>query len=105
MPARLTPDMPARVAAAQRAISSTARLTVLRFLLGNPGSTRAEVSTGAGIGSKSTWVALKELQELGFVDVTQDAGTGPGANHRFSVDGSRLSEDLGALVAWITQPL
>ncbi|WP_348004817.1 hypothetical protein [Pseudolysinimonas sp.] len=105
MPARLTPDMPPRVAAAQRALSGPARLLVLRFVINHPESRKTEVVEATGLGTDTGYKALRELQHLGFVTVTKDAGTGPGANHRFSVDSERLTEDLAALVTWIMQPL
>lgn len=104
MPARLTPDLPDRVAAAQRALSGPARLLVLRFVLAHPDSRRAEVVEGTGLGTDTGYKALRELQQIGFVTVTKDAGTGPGANHRYSVDGDRLRDDLAALVAWVLEP-
>ncbi len=87
--------MPPRVAAAHKAVNSTARLLVVRFLLANPEARRSEIADGTGITSASAYVALKELEELGYT-----AHTGAARSTRWSIDRELLTRDLAEFVAW-----
>ncbi|MBX3196225.1 MAG: hypothetical protein KF727_14140 [Microbacteriaceae bacterium] len=103
MPTRLTADMPPRAAAAHRAITGTARLLVLRYVLANDDALRHDVAEGAGVSEKGAWVALRELTELGYVTTVVDESDGRGTQ-RFTADRARLEKDLAALVAWTIAP-
>jgi hypothetical protein len=98
------PDMPPRVAAAHKATTGTGRLLVLRFLLANPNASRVEVAEGSGAGAKSAWVAIRELEELGYVQTAPDTSAAGRTIHRYSVDRELLSADMAAFVSWVLDP-
>lgn len=95
MPTRLTPDMPPHAAAAHKAVNSTARLLVVRFLLANPGAGRSQIVDGLGIAPTSVNGALKGLEELGYA-----VRTGTVRSTRWSIDRELLTRDLAEFVAW-----
>jgi len=95
MPTRLTPELPPRVAAAHKAVSSTARVLVLRYLMAHPESTRTEIAEGSEQPRGSAWFALRELEELGYA-----VHTGTGRSYRYSIDSEKLRRDLLEFVEW-----
>lgn len=101
MPSRLElADVPPRAAAAHKAISGHARMTVLRFLLDNPGSSRPGIVAGTGVSQGSASVALRELEELGYVTADVEAPR-KGRSVRYSANRGVLTDDLTAFVAWM----
>lgn len=87
--------MPPRVAAAHKAVNSTARLLVVRFLLASPGAGRSQIVDGISIAPTSANAALKELEELGYA-----VRTGTVRSTRWSIDRELLTRDLGEFIAW-----
>ena len=101
MPSRLElADLPPRAAAAQKAISGTARVSVLRYVLDHPGSSRPGIVAGTGVSLGSASVALRELEELGYVaaDVEEPR---KGRTVRYSANRGILTDDLTAFMAWM----
>lgn len=96
--------MPPRVAAAHKATGGTARLLVLRFLLANPGASRADIVAGAGAGESSAWVAVSELDELGYISRTPATSAAGRAMHRYTVNREQLQADMAEFVAWVLEP-
>ncbi len=93
-------DVPPRAAAAQRAIAGTARLAVLRYLLAHPASLRSAICADAGVSLASASVALRELEELGYV--TADAAEPRrGRTVRYTAQRDVLTDDLTAFMAWV----
>lgn len=101
MPARLElADFPPRAAAAHKAISGHARMSVLRFLLDNPSSSRPGIVAGTGVSLGSASVALRELEELGYVTADVDAPR-KGRTVRYTANRGVLTDDLTAFMAWM----
>lgn len=96
--------MPPRVAAAHKATGGTARLLVLRFLLANPGASRSDIVSGAGAGEKSAWVAVRELDELGYIATVEATSTAGRTIHRYTVNREQLQADMTEFVAWVLDP-
>lgn len=87
--------MPPRVAAAHKALSSTARVLVLRYLIAHPGSTRTEVAENAEMPRGSAWFALRELVELGYAVHAR-----AGRSYRYSIDAEQLRNDFNEFIDW-----
>ena len=101
MPTRLElADLPPRAAAAREAISGHARVTVLRFLLDNPESSRPQVVQGTGVSAGGVRSALVELEELGYITGDVQAPR-RGQRIRYTANRHALTDDLTAFVAWM----
>ena len=101
MPTRLElADLPPRAAAAREAISGHARVTVLRFLLDNPESSRPQVVEGTGVSAGGVRSALAELEQLGYIAGDVEAPR-RGQRIRYTANRHALTDDLTAFVAWM----
>lgn len=92
--------MPERAAAAHHAISGNGRLAALRWLLANPGSTRAELVAGAGLTATTAQAALLTLEELGYVEINKPNEPRQGRVILYTADRARVTKDLHEFVGW-----
>jgi hypothetical protein len=92
--------IPEDAARARRVIDGTARVLALRFVLSAPGSTRSEVAVGAGMSVPAAQVALRELEELGYI-TTDIAGPRNGRRIRYTAVPGSVGQDLDALKSWL----
>ena len=104
MPSRRpVPNMPDNVQAMHHVLGSSTRLTVLRYLLDHPRSTRQLIADDTGVSVAAAGVALRQLQEHGYVDADIPAELRVGRNPQYSVQRRRVLDDAGAFFAWLAQ--
>jgi DNA-binding transcriptional ArsR family regulator len=75
-------------------------VAVLRFLLDNPDSSRTSIVSGTGVSQGSASVALRELEELGYVTADIE-GPRKGRSVRYVANRGVLTDDLTAFMAWM----
>lgn len=94
-------DMPESADRAFHALSSRARVEVLRMLLSNPDQTRPQIVDGTGVGAPTVRLALEELERLGYLEVSAPPGERHGRRVTYSVLADKLRADHAALTAYI----
>ena len=96
------PDMPPRVAAVQRVLSSTTRMVCLLDVLAHPGSQRSEIQERTGLSSAGVRFALRDLEETEhIVTDIEDGASRVGKRVHYSARATLLSSDLVALREWM----
>lgn len=96
MPQRIdTSDLPSDAQRAHQAITGSARLKVMRYLMLNPGATRKEIVDGADLNYISVVKALEVLIELEYVDQQTE-----GRAHFYTADRKQFASDFRSLVRW-----
>jgi len=102
MPARIEiADLPLRADAARQVLSGPARLSTLRFVLDHPAATRPTIVTGLHISSESVAVALRELEQLGYMAASVDAAHRNGRSVLYTANREAFADDLAVLVKWV----
>jgi len=102
MPARIEiADLPPRADAARQVVSGPARLSTLRFVLDHSATTRPTIVAGLHISSESVAVALRELEQLGYISGSVDAPHRNGRSVRYTANREAFADDLALLVKWI----
>ena len=90
--------MPEGAVRAQAVTSVVSRIEMARYLGKYPRSTRQQIAAGAGLKYETVRKEIALLVELGYVT------TSGGRRHEtYTLDGVRLSADLGALIGYISQ--
>jgi len=101
MPARReVPGMPERVTAIHYAIGSATRVTVLRYVLDHPGTTRRQLVDETGIAAAPAGIALSALEERGYVAADVD-GDRVGKIVHYSADRAKIADDASAFLGWL----
>ncbi len=82
------------------AISSAGRLTALRHVLENPGTTRTELVEATGIAPYTARDALISLEEHGYI--TADVqGERVGKKVHYTANRPAIAEDASAFLGWL----
>lgn len=95
------PDLTGEALSAHRVIQNESRLVCLRFLLGVPSASRAEITRATGLAITTTIDALSELEERGYVTATVPAEDRSGRHPRYTVNRERTTTELLAFVSWL----
>lgn len=103
MPTRRDPaaGMPASADRAFKAMSSRARIDVLRALMQSPDQTRQAIADSAGLSVQTVYAALESLEELGYVEASAPPGQRHGRLMTYSAAEDRFRADQAALLEYI----
>lgn len=94
-------DMPTAADRAFHALSSRARVEVLRFLISNSDQARPEIAEATGLSAPTVRIALEDLERLGYLTASAAPGERHGRRVTYSASASKLAEDHQALAAYI----
>ena len=92
--------MPQSADRAYKAIAGRARLEVVRYLMAHPGASTPDIIAGAGVGKPTVWSALRELDELGYLDSSHPEGERQGRAVTFTIRANNLDSDLRDLLRY-----
>ncbi|MBM7024498.1 winged helix-turn-helix transcriptional regulator [Clavibacter sp. DM3] len=91
--------MPERVTAIHYAIGSATRVTVLRYVLDHPGTTRRQLVDETGIAAAPAGIALAALEERGYVTADVDGDRVGKIVH--CADRAKIADDASAFLGWL----
>jgi len=95
-----SPDMPERVRNVLDTLGSNNRIEALLFFSKQRTASRQDLATATSIPFGSTSIITNDLQRYGYLTASTDADRGRrGAPILYTIDRSRLYDDIAALMA------